>query len=261
MDERFVFDEDELRIDGYVFRLGHDFAWDAWKSSSGDCFLMFKPRAMLEALDRCFSSRPDDSPIRSIFEIGIWDGGSSAYWFEYFHPDKLVAVDFIKREDSDYFRAYVDGRGIADRLKTHWGVDQADAERLWEIVDTEFDGDPLDLVIDDGSHLLEETRTTFETLFPRLRKGGLYVIEDWNWELNPTFREPDHYFATRDGLVGFVADLARVVGSSWMIHSLTIYPGFVAIERGSMPQDLRFDIAELLADLPVKLDPDAPGPE
>ena len=28
-----------------------------------------------------------------------------------------------------------------------------------------------------------------------------------------------------------------------------------------MSEDLRFDIAELLAGLPAKLDPDAPGPE
>ena len=28
-------------------------------------------------------------------------------------------------------------------------------------------------------HLLAETRTSFETLFPRLRPGGTYIIEDW----------------------------------------------------------------------------------
>ena len=69
-------------------------------------------------------------------------------------------------------------------------------------------------MIDDGSHLLEETRACFETLFPRLRKGGLYMLEDWNWELNPMFRNPEHPFAKRDGLVGLVDDLVRVIGSS-----------------------------------------------
>ena len=221
---------------------------------------MFKPRSMLEMFDRFFSSRPDDSPIRSIFEIGIWDGGSSAYWFEYFQPDKLVAVDFMKREDSDYFRGYVDRRGIADRLKTYWDVDQGDAGTTAGNSSTPSSTGPLDLVIDDGSHLLEETRTSFETLFPRLRKGGLYVVEDWNWELAPRFHEPDHPFAERDGLVGFVADLARVVGSSWTIPSLTICPGFVAVERGSMPEGEAFDLEERLSGLPVKPDPDKRGP-
>ena len=153
------------------------------------------------------------------------------------------------------------GAGIGDRLKTYWGVDRATRKRLREIVDTEFDGVPLDLVIDDGSHLLEETRTSFETLFPRLRMGGLYVIEDWNWELNPTFREPGHYFATRDGLVGFVADLAlgrrKLVGDQFADDLSGVRGG----RARTMSKDLRFDIAELLAGLPVKLDPDAPGPE
>ena len=145
---------------------------------------MFKPRGMLEMFDRFFSSRPDDSPIRSIFEIGIWDGGSSAYWFEYFQPDKLVAVDFMSREDSDYFRGYRrwarNRRSPEDLLGGRPGRLGSDCGKS----STPSSSGPLDLVIDDGSHLLEETRTSFETLFPRLRKGGLYVVEDWNWELS-----------------------------------------------------------------------------
>ena len=40
----------------------------------------------------------------------------------------------------------------------------------------------LDLVIDDASHLLPETTASFNVLFPRLRAGGLFVIEDWSWQ-------------------------------------------------------------------------------
>ena len=44
----------------------------------------------------------------------------------------------------------------------------------------EFGGEPLDLVIDDASHVLGPTRSSFESLFPHLRPGGTYLIEDWN---------------------------------------------------------------------------------
>ncbi|MFE3638938.1 class I SAM-dependent methyltransferase [Streptomyces sp. NPDC059168] len=37
---------------------------------------------------------------------------------------------------------------------------------------------PFDIVIDDGSHLNEHVLTSFEALFPHLRPGGLYVVED-----------------------------------------------------------------------------------
>ena len=257
MDERFVFGEDELRIDEFVFRLGYDHASDAWKSAPEGCFLMFKPRHLLEEYDRFASSRADGSPVRAIFEIGIWDGGSTAFWFEYFQPDKLVAVDLLHRQDSDYFRRYIESRGVADRLKTYWAVDQGDVERLCEIVDAEFTG-PLDLVIDDGSHFLEETRASFQTLFPRLRAGGFYLIEDWDWELNPKFREPDHPFATRDGLVGLVADLSRITANSPLIRSMTIYHSFVAVERGPAWAGEPFDLQEHVPEVHVKLDVESP---
>jgi hypothetical protein len=35
-----------------------------------------------------------------------------------------------------------------------------------------------DIVLDDGSHVAEHQKASFETLFPLLKEGGLYVIED-----------------------------------------------------------------------------------
>ena len=58
-------------------------------------------------------------------------------------------------------------------------------------------GRPVDLVIDDASHRYPETVASFEVLFPRLRTGGLYVIEDWTAEhrlgdvLRASLRDPD----------------------------------------------------------------------
>jgi hypothetical protein len=36
----------------------------------------------------------------------------------------------------------------------------------------------FDLIIDDGSHINEHVIKSFEFLFPKLKKGGIYVIED-----------------------------------------------------------------------------------
>jgi hypothetical protein len=62
----------------------------------------------------------------------------------------------------------------------YYGTDQSDQGRLASILDDEFGDQPLGLVVDDASHRLNETRASFEALFPRLRPGGLFVIEDWN---------------------------------------------------------------------------------
>jgi hypothetical protein len=71
-------------------------------------------------------------------------------------------------------------RGLADRVSLHWGVDQADKPRIARIIDDAFQAEPLDLVIDDASHLYGPTVATFDVLFPRLRPGGRYVVEDWS---------------------------------------------------------------------------------
>ena len=45
----------------------------------------------------------------------------------------------------------------------------------------ELEGEAIDFVLDDASHLYGPTRATFEALFPMVRPGGTYVIEDWGW--------------------------------------------------------------------------------
>ena len=69
-------------------------------------------------------------------------------------------------------------------VHAYYGVDQGDAATLRRIVADEFGGEPLDLVIDDASHLLDPTRSSFNVLFPLLRPGGVYVIEDWGVDLS-----------------------------------------------------------------------------
>jgi predicted O-methyltransferase YrrM len=251
MDKRFVFKERELRIDDLVFRLGADFAWDEWKSAPEGCFLMFKTQGLLESFDKFFASRPDFRP-HNLFEVGIWDGGSTAYWFEYFKAQKIVAVDHLDREDSEYFRGYVASRNVADRVKTYWSVDQGDSRRLLEIVASEFE-ESLDLVMDDGSHLPKRTKSSFETLYPLLRPGGIYVIEDWNWELMPQSRSPEHEWASMDGLVGLVTDLIRMTGAH-LIPAVTVYPNFVAVEKGAGLTGNSIDVDASVAALPQKLE-------
>ena len=66
-------------------------------------------------------------------------------------------------------------------MRVHYGVDQSDTDTLRRLVDEEFGDARLDLVIDDASHEVEPTEASFNVLFPRLRPGGLYIIEDWSW--------------------------------------------------------------------------------
>lgn len=115
----------------------------------------------------------------SIMELGIAEGGSTALMALLARPRKLVAVD-LEPEPLEALSEFVAARDLGESVRAHYGVDQSDRERLAALADAELAGEPLDLVIDDCSHQLQPTRSSFETLFPRLRPGGLFVIEDWN---------------------------------------------------------------------------------
>lgn len=139
-------------------------------------FCLVKPRSAVEAYEQLLGDREP----RVIVEVGTYDGASVALFAEIARPDKLIGID-LRAIRSVALDDFIARRGLGGVVSAHYGVDQGDAARLAEIVDAELAGRPIDLVIDDASHLLELTRRTFNTLFPLVRPGGAYVIEDWWW--------------------------------------------------------------------------------
>jgi predicted O-methyltransferase YrrM len=117
----------------------------------------------------------------NILELGISQGGSTALFTQVGRPRKLVAIE-LNEQPVESLENFIDAADARDVVKPYYGVDQSDRQRIREIIDAEFGDEPIDLVIDDASHLLDETRASFEAIFPRLREGGLFIIEDWNWE-------------------------------------------------------------------------------
>jgi len=220
-----------MLMDDLVFRLEHH-KTDTWELGD-NCFQFFKIKPLIDQYAKFFSSKPDFCP-RNILELGIWDGGSIALWFEQFRPAKHVAIDISLRPDSEYFRQYIESRRLGGRIRTYWATDQSDRERLREIVRSDYNG-PLDLVLDDASHLYELTKSSFETLFPLLRPGGLYIIEDWAWSHWNEFQSPDHPMATEVEPTKLIFELAEATGSSTeLVASLTVFQGFAVVERGEI---------------------------
>ncbi len=114
------------------------------------------------------------APLRkkklNILEIGIggyenprFGGSSLRTWRAYFKNANVYAIDLADGSMHEQ-------RGI----KTFRG-DQGDVGFLNDVADRIG---PLDIVIDDGSHLCRHIILGFKTLFPRLAADGLYVVED-----------------------------------------------------------------------------------
>ena len=100
-----------------------------------------------------------------IFEIGCLLGGSLRMWKRYFGPDALiVGVDI-----QSACKVLED-----DQIQIRIGAQQ-DTLFLQSLID-EF-GQP-DIVVDDGSHRQSHIITTFQYLYPRMAKNGIYLVED-----------------------------------------------------------------------------------
>ena len=116
-----------------------------------------------------------------IVELGVFEGGSTVFLAELLRPRSLVAVD-LAPDPPPLLVRHLERSGDTERIHPHFGVDQADRAALRRILADDVDG-PLDAVVDDASHLLGPTMHSFEVLFPLLRPGGWYVIEDWSGTL------------------------------------------------------------------------------
>lgn len=212
--------EDEFRIDGIEYACR---AVSGLFPSTGDRFCLRKPRDEVERYARFLAEHKSDA----IFELGIYDGGSTALIAQLAEPSKLIAVD-ITAPRTPALKRFISQRGLDAAVRPFWEVDQADVARLTEIVERELDSQPLDLVIDDASHLLGPTRNSFETLFPRLAPGGIYVIEDWAWAHAPQGTWPD-----TPALTTLIFELVVAAAHSpAAIAELAIDGGWCAVKRG-----------------------------
>jgi cephalosporin hydroxylase len=114
----------------------------------------------------------------NMVEVGIDQGGSTSFFTKLLRPRALLAID-LANQPLPKLMQFLDKHEEGRQVRVHLGVNQADRVEVPRLVDEVFGKEPLDIVVDDASHLLEPTTATFEILFPRLRPGGIYIIEDW----------------------------------------------------------------------------------
>jgi predicted O-methyltransferase YrrM len=227
--ERLDWRADRVLLDDLVLRLPRRAGAD-WELGE-ECLDFYKLPKLVDQYAAFFARHPG---IRAdnLLELGIFGGGSMAFWFECLQPRKHVGIDIKDRADSDYFRRFLVRRGAESRVKTYWATSQDDVAALARIVEREFDG-PLDVVIDDASHFYEPTRVSFEALFPRLRPGGLYVIEDWAWAHWRDVPLSPKFVARASELTHFVTELVAAAGTDLqLIPHIEICQGFTVVERG-----------------------------
>lgn len=105
-----------------------------------------------------------NKPVTFI-EIGCGSGGSLQMWKRYFGPHaRIIGVDI-----NPACKTFEE-----DQIEVRIG-DQSDEKLLRSLID-EF-GAP-DIVLDDGSHVMSHINCSFQFLYPRTARNGIYMVED-----------------------------------------------------------------------------------
>lgn len=108
----------------------------------------------------------ENNQMHHVAVQGYKTGNSLRCWRDYFPQAKVYGVDIFDVHDQ---------MSDDERIVTYVG-DQGNSNDLFNIVQSI--GVDLDVIVDDGSHIMEHQVFSFIFLEKYLSSGGIYVIED-----------------------------------------------------------------------------------
>jgi hypothetical protein len=171
----------------------------------------------------------------TLVEFGVFHGGSLQMWKHYLGSQAhVIGVDIDPRLGD------LGEPGIEIVIG-----DQGDRAFLKSLVERIG---PIDVVIDDGGHRMQQQIATFETLFPTVVDGGVLIVEDTHtsyWaEYGGGFREPQSFIEFSKRIVDELhawhrrdRDPRRFSPSLFArtIKALHFYDSLVVVEKGAHP--------------------------
>jgi hypothetical protein len=207
-----------------------------------DAYYMAKSRGYLQTYEFINATFPGATGTGlNILELGIFSGGSTVFFDKLYNPKKLVCIDLMQQPAAALTKYIREEAG--SRIRPHYGTNQGDRDNLRRIIESEFDG-PIDIVIDDASHWYEESRASFETIFPFMRTGGLFLLEDWTWAHGAAAQQPGFFWADKTALTNLVFRFTMALAADQpIIDRMMMLTGLVLLERGeaSLPTNWTLD--------------------
>ncbi len=145
-----VFDSDGRHVNGSDKESNHHY---------GDAYESIIHKHFLDGTD----SPPARHMVRLMMEVGVADGSCLLAWREVFPNATIVGMD-IHHSD----------RAHGERIEFHLGD-----QRSWVDCERAAAGRQFDVIVEDAVHRLDHTLLTLFWLWPHVRPGGIYVVEEW----------------------------------------------------------------------------------
>lgn len=186
-----------------------------------------KYEIIISSLCQTFQKQKNDLKI-DLLEVGIACGASLRTWSNYLPSSIITGLDI--REDCRKLCSDLDNVNIKISDATNP-----------EQVNLALGDNKYDLVIDDGSHISEHISKTFELLWPRVRPGGFYAIEDlactYNQEYTNHIRKTfsSEVDNRRSTILRLLDTLLRACDQKkYHISSLTYDPQLLVVQKESL---------------------------
>lgn len=203
-----------------------------------------------------------------IVEFGVSHGGSLQMWKQYFGPGaRIYGVDVnpnCTQAQEEHVQIFIGDQEDRSFLRTL-------AEEIPRI----------DILIDDGGHMMKQQINTFEELFPHIAENGVYLCEDLHTSYWPKegggYKKRGTFIEYSKNFIDYINAWHSVQASKLSVsdftrsaHSLHYYDSVLVIEKRTVeePENLRSGTTEIagygkpkpfLKRLEKKLRPKKPG--
>ena len=151
---------------------------------------------------------PQRHDVRRFLEIGVFKGQSIRMWNDYFERADIFGMDYfraqnrvlkrdlrlslqkdLRRGNNGTFFEQVAHGALGTRVKLI-DANQSDVGEMEATVRKLRAGGRFDIIIEDGSHMQRDQQLNLGQLFPLVRPGGIYVIEDISTGYHWGYDEP-----------------------------------------------------------------------
>ncbi len=131
--------------------------------------------------------------VKNVLEIGVFFGASIKMWKDYFPNAIIHGIDTFegiqgngdKFNDAGRFTYEIsDNEELKNRIKL-FCFNQSNEHDLISFCN--LNEEKYDIIIDDGSHLMRDQQITLKYLFPLVKQGGYYIIEDLHSSIDNKF--------------------------------------------------------------------------
>lgn len=194
--------------------------------------LIHKWMHYFDIYDRHFSPYRN-KPI-TVVEFGVFHGGSMQMWKHYFGKKaRIIGIDInpaCKQLEEKQVEIYIG--------------DQEDRKFLREL---RKKVGPIDVLIEDGGHGMQQQIVTFEEMFPAIKDGGVYLVEDLHtsyWEeYGGGYKKPGTFIEYAKDLIDQINarhshDPKKLKPTNYtkQIQGMHIYDSIIVFDKAAVPE-------------------------